>query len=832
MSRRFGKATQCKSMMERIRVLYAEDDSSDLDLTKVHFQLNAPDCELEGVGTGQRCLARLKEEKFDVLLLDNRLPDMDGIEVLRELTVRDVRMPVVMVTAVGDEALVVQVLRLGALDYVPKQGNYIESLPAVLRDAVAQYRTQQGWGQGAGRRQRRILYVEHHQADIDLTLEHFADSAAHFILEVVHSPSHALALLQEDKFDLVLVDLRMPEMTALDLLREAKHLGLLAPFIIITGQGDEAAAVAALKLGAFDYIIKRDNYLTHLPHAIENAIARSQLIQTNRRLQAELAERERAEAENARLLVEGLGQRQRLDEIIASVPGLVWEAWGRPDDADQKTNFVSNHIERMLGYSVQQWLSTPNFWLSIVHPEDKERAAREAAGFFTSGKGGISQFRWIARDERVVWVEAHSTVICDDKGNPLGMRGVTIDITASKEAERGRAQLEEQLRQAQKIDSIGRLAGGVAHDFNNILTAIRGYAELMLLELAPGDPMRSSVTEIRRAGERAADLTRQLLAFSRRQLLQPRVLALNSLIADSIKMLKRLLGEDIELVTLLDPELGHVKADAGQMDQIILNLALNARDAMPQGGKLTLETRNVVLQEEYAQKHFSLQPGSYIMFAISDIGCGMDSQTLSHIFEPFFTTKEPGKGTGLGLSTVYGIVQQSGGSIWVYSEPGRGTTFKIYLPRIEEPLGEAEAEEKQRTEPDSPRGSETIFVVEDDEIVRKLTSQALRRYGYRVVEAVNGREALLACEKHPGTIPLMITDVVMPQMGGPELADRLRELHPETQVLFMSGYTDDAVVRHGILDAALYFLQKPFTPAALVRKVRAILDQETASPTV
>ncbi len=780
------------------------------------------------VDTGLRCLARLQEGRYDVLLLDNRLPDMDGTEVLKELTVKDVRMPVVMVTAAGDESLVVQVLRLGAWDYVPKQGNYVERLPAVLRDAVAEYRTQQGWGLGAGRRQRRILYVEHHQADIDLTLEHFADSAAHFILEVVHSPKHALALLQQDNFDLVLVDLRMPEMTALDLLKEAKHLGLQAPFIVITGQGDEAAAVAALKLGAFDYIIKRDHYLTHLPHAIENAIARSQLIQANRRLQTELAERERAQAENARLLTEVLGQRQRLDEIIASVPGLVWEAWGRPDDADQKTDFVSNHVERMLGYSVQQWLSTPNFWLSIVHPDDKERAAREAAEFFASGNGGISQFRWIARDERVVWVEAHSTVICDDKGNPLGMRGVTTDITASKEAERSRAQLEEQLRQAQKIDSIGRLAGGVAHDFNNILTAIRGYAELMLLELKPGDPMRSSVTEIRRAGERAAELTRQLLAFSRRQLLQPRVLALNSLIADSIKMLKRLLGEDIELVTLLDPELGHVKADAGQMDQVILNLALNARDAMPQGGKLTLETRNVMLQEEYAQKHFSLQPGSYIMLAISDIGCGMDPQTLSHIFEPFFTTKDPGKGTGLGLSTVYGIVQQSGGSIWVYSEPGRGTTFKIYLPRIEESLGEAE--DKQRTEADSPRGSETILVVEDDEIVRKLTSQALRRYGYRVVEAANGREALLESEKHPGTIPLMIADVVMPQMSGPELAARLGQSHPETQVLYMSGYTDDAVVRHGLLDATLHFLQKPFTPGALVHKVRNILDQQVAPP--
>ena len=811
-------------MAEKIRVLYAEDNRSDVEQTKAHFEVNASDVELEAVDTGQECLASLEEGKYDVLLLDNHLPDMDGIDVLRELAGKEPTVPVVMVTAVGDEALVLQVLRLGAWDYVPKVRNYLENLPAVLKKTVAEYRTLQKWGHAAQRRQRRILYLEHHQADIDLTLKHFTDVAPHFMLEAVHSSRHALALLQENNYDLVLADLRMPDMTALDLLSEAKHLGLVVPFIIITGKGDEAAAVSALKLGVYDYIVKRDGYLTQLPYAIDNAIARSQLIQTNQRLETELAERERAEAENTRLLVEGIGQRQRLDEIIASVPGLVWEAWGRPDEVDQKTNFVSSHVERMLGYSVKQWLSTPNFWLTIVHPEDKQRAAREAAELFASGKGGASQFRWIARDGHVVWVEAHSTVICDDKGNPVGMRGVTIDITASKEAEQDRAQLEEQLRQAQKIDSIGRLAGGLAHDFNNILTAINGYADLIFLDLEPDSPLRPSLAEIRRAGERAGDLTRQLLAFSRRQLLQPRVLDLNSLITVNIKMLKRLLGEDIELVTLLDPSLGQVKADAGQMDQVILNLALNARDAMPEGGKLTLETRNVALDEEYAQQHFSLRPGSYVMLSMSDIGCGMDAETLAHIFEPFFTTKGPGKGTGLGLSTVYGIVQQSGGSIWVYSELGAGTTFKIYLPRIGEPLPEAE---EKRTEPESPRGSETILVVEDDEIVRNLTCQALRRYGYQVVEAADGGEALLACERHPEMIPLMITDVVMPQMSGPELAARLQQLHPETQVLYISGYTGDAVVRHGLSTAALFFLQKPFTPRALVHRVRDILDQKS-----
>jgi len=732
-------------MKERVRALYAEDSPLDADLTKTHFELNAPDFELEVVDTGQACLARLGEEKYDVLLLDNHLPDMDGIDVLKQLAIKEVLLPVVMVINVGDEALVVQVLRLGAWDYVPKHGDYLRTLPVVLKDAVTEYRTLQEQAHAAGRRLRRILYVEHNPVDVDLTLRHFAEVAAHFTLEVARSSEQALALLQEDNVDLVLTDLRMPDMNALDLLREARHCGLAVPFVIITGKGDEGAAAAALKLGAYDYIVKRDNYLTQLPHAIDNAIARSQLAQINRRLQTELAERERAQEENARLLVEVLGERQRLDEIIASVPGLVWEAWGRPDNADQKTNFISNHVERMLGYSVQQWLSTPNFWLTIVHPEDRERAAREAAEFFTTGKGGISQFRWVAQDGRVVWVEARSTVICDDKGNPVGMRGVTMDITAGKEAERARAHLEEQLRQAQRMEAIGRLAGGVAHDFNNLVTVINGYADLTLMKLEPGHLLSLNVTAIKKAGERAADLTRQLLAFSRRQLLQPRVLDLNSLITDSAKMLEHLLGEDIELLTILDPELGPVKADAGQMDQVILNLAVNARDAMPQGGKLTLETRNVILDEDYAQQHLSLESGSYVVLAISDTGCGMDAETL--------------------------------------------------------------------------------LVVEDDELVRKLTCEALRHYGYQVLEAANGGEALLACEKLQVPVSLMITDVVMPQMSGRELADRLHQLHPEMRVLYMSGYTDDAVIRHGLSDTAMFFLQKPFTPSALAIKVREVLDR-------
>ncbi len=804
-----------------VRLLYAEDATHDVDLTRTYFRINAPDFEIELAQTGRQCLSLLQQKRYDVLLLDNHLPDMDGVDVLKELGARGMAVPVVMVTGIGDEELAVQVLQLGAVDYVPKDGNYIERLPAVLRRAVDDHASDDRRPAGR-RRQRRVLYVEHDEADIDLTRTALDETARHLSLEVARSSTEAMELLRTQTFDLVVADLRLPDMNALDLLRESRHRHVRVPFIVVTGKGDEGAAVAALKLGAIDYIVKRENHLTQLPYAIDNAIDRVQLIDANRRLQAELSERARAQAENARLVREVIGQRQRLDEIVASVPGLVWEAWRRPDAPDQRTAFISSHVEQMLGYTVAQALLTPDFLPNIIHPEDRARAIAEAAAAFESGNGGISQYRLVARDGRILWVEARTTVVKNAEGRPVGMRGVMMDITAGKETDRAKSQLEEELRQAQKIESIGRLAGGVAHDFNNLLTAINGYADLMLEDLAEDHRWRGAVTEIRRAGERAADLTGQLLAFSRRQLLQPRVLDLNVLVTDSTKMLKRLLGEDIEVITSLDPTLGHVTADAGQLHQIILNLAVNARDAMPRGGQLTIETQNVVLDEE--QLHLSLPPGAYVMLAVSDNGSGMDQETLSRIFDPFFTTKESTKGTGLGLSTVYGIVKQSGGTIFVYSEPGRGTTFKIYLPRSDKAVS---ATTEPRVEVDTLRGSETVLVVEDEEAVRKLIEQALRKYGYRVIEATNGAEALRVCENHDPPIRLMVTDVVMPGMSGRELAARVREQLPDLRVLYMSGYTDDTVIRHGLLDASMFFLQKPFTPSALARKVRETLDQPT-----
>jgi nitrogen-specific signal transduction histidine kinase/FixJ family two-component response regulator len=393
--------------------------------------------------------------------------------------------------------------------------------------------------------------------------------------------------------------------------------------------------------------------------------------------------------------------------------------------------------------------------------------------------------------------------------------GLVEDVTE-------RRQLEEQLRQAQKMEAVGRLAAGLAHDFNNLLTVVIGYSDLLMQRLSADDRLRPAMEEIKKAGEQAASLTRQLLAFSRKQALQPQVLDLSSLLSNVDKMLQRVIGEDIELVTHLPPGLGHVKADPGQIEQVIMNLALNARDAMPQGGQLTLEAANVELDSSYASSHESVVPGHFVMLAMSDTGTGMDAETQAHIFEPFFTTKEKGKGTGLGLSTVYGIIKQSGGNIWVYSEPARGTTFKIYLPRVDQAVelitpGELGVEELSQ-------GSETILLVEDEEAVRSLAREVLECRGYHVLEAKGAIEALQVGEQHKERIHLLLTDVVMPQMSGRELAEHLAPLRPETKVLYMSGYADNAVVHHGLLDPGTALLQKPFTADALARKLREVLD--------
>jgi PAS domain S-box-containing protein len=473
--------------------------------------------------------------------------------------------------------------------------------------------------------------------------------------------------------------------------------------------------------------------------------------------------------------------------------------------------------ERMTGWNEGEALGR----LLPIVPEEKKGEfqallARGRAGEQLSGV----ELRRQKKDGSPIDISIWTSPMRDCRGEVAGIMSVWADVTERKRMEEALRNSEEQLRQSQRMEGIGRLAGGVAHDFNNLLTAIGGYSDLLIHRLDGSSPMRRDVEEIRKAGERAASLTRQLLAFSRQQVLQPKVLDLNAAVADMDRMLRRLIGEDIDLVAVLKPGLGTVMADPGQVEQIIMNLVVNARDAMPRGGKVTIETRNVELDERYVCRHAVVQPGTYVLLSISDTGSGMDEVTKDRLFEPFYTTKEKGKGTGLGLSTVYGIVKQSGGYIWVYSEIGLGTTFKVYFPRF---AGTSPEAKKEWASDSAPRGRETVLVAEDEEMVRTLIRGILERNGYTVLTASDGDEAISAASKCRDPIHLILTDVVMPKRGGRDVAESLARIHPGAKVLYMSGYTDESIVHHGVLEEGIAFIEKPFTPDALLRKVRQVL---------
>jgi PAS domain S-box-containing protein len=678
----------------------------------------------------------------------------------------------------------------------------------------------------------RILLIEDNPGDIRLIREMLVEARdATFHLQVAEWLSGGLAYLAERSVDLILLDLGLPDSSGLETFRRVYAQASGVPIVVLSVSDDDELALQAVQAGAQDYLVKGhvDSYL--IVRAIRYAIERkraedalrqardeletrvqertAELAAANTALRAEIAERRQVERtrreseERFRLLVEAVRDYAL---IMLDVDGRIisWNAGA----------------ERIYGYSLNDIVGQHVSWL---YPADERSSGKPGLLLHMAAiEGRVEVEGWrVRRDGTRFWANAVVTAIRDEAGQPRGYAKVTRDITE-------RRRLEEQLRQAQKMEAVGRLAGGIAHDFNNWLTVIVSYLELLLEDMALDSPLRRYAEDALEAADRAASLTRQLLAFSRRQVLQPQELDLNAVVAGMEPMLQRLMGEDVTLITSLDPTLGRITADPGQVEQVILNLAVNARDAMPRGGRLSLETANVELDDTYARRQLDVKAGSYVMLTVSDSGVGMDAKTLSHIFEPFFTTKEPGKGTGLGLSIVYGIVTQNGGHIEVDSEPGRGATFSIYFPRVQghPPVG---AQGVARTA--TRRGGETVLLVEDEVSVRLVTREVLLLAGYQVLEASGGEEAVRLCEQHAGPIHLLLTDVVMPVLSGPELAQRLVQMRPEMKVLYMSGYSEDIVTRYGTLEISGAFLQKPFRPAALQDKVREVLEADPAAPT-
>jgi PAS domain S-box-containing protein len=753
-----------------LRALILEDNPLDAELAVAILKRTGYVGDFEVIDSPEQFQEKLRQDDYDVILADYNLRNWTALDALTILKNSAKDIPFVVSGTLGDEAAV-ECIKQGASDYVLK--HRLERLPMVVDRALRDK---------AHRVEAARLEAEIRRAKMEWELT----------FDVVPDP---ILILN-------------PECRIQRANRAAKTFGLEFPqmigrfcYEVVHGQSDPLPSCPhqrLLKTGKEEGGDLEEPRLRKTFHSTASPVHDpSRSLQGCVHVMHDVTERKRNE------------EALRVSE--ASYRSLILGATYGIFRCDVEGKFVTVNpaLVTMLGYESEAELLAANLVNDISLSAGAGAQLLRQKGR-VEGMEGI----WKRKDGTPITVRLSGRTVLDGQGTLQGFEIIAEDVTA-------RSRLEDQLRQAQKMEAIGQLAGGIAHDFNNLLTIINGYSQLLLDRLDSADACRGFADEVKRAGERAATLTRQLLAFSRRQVLAPQILDLNTVVTGVEKMLQRLIGEDVELVTALDVGLGPVRADPGQIELVILNLAVNARDAMPKGGMLTLETANVELDSEYVETHPVATSGPHVMLAVSDTGCGMDRHTLSHIFEPFFTTKEPGKGTGLGLATVYGIVKQSGGNIWAYSEPGKGTTFKVYLPRVQEAVPAAAPAEGRKA---SPRGSETILVVEDDAAVRPLVRGVLLSRGYSVLEASGGDEALSVSESHRGPIKLLVTDLVMPGMNGRDLAEQLLLRHPEIRVLYMSGYTNDAIVRQGVLEEGAAFLQKPFTPDALARKVREVLD--------
>jgi two-component system, cell cycle sensor histidine kinase and response regulator CckA len=632
----------------------------------------------------------------------------------------------------------------------------------------------------------RILIVDDQDANLRL-VERILKQGGYITYRSISDSRLTVSTCQEFQPDLILLDLMMPHLDGLAVMEQLQPFseGTYLPVLILTADVASESKRRALSAGAKDFLTK--------PFDAAEVLLRIKNLLETRFLYQQLQRKAQREVKEQATLLD-----QASDAILVT-------------DLENRLVYWNQGAERMYGWTASEVLSRDP--RKVLHENPAVNPTDPVSTSMKDGKWE-GELRHTIRDGREIIVASRWNLLHDEEDRAKARLIINTDITEKKH-------LEAQLVQARHLEAIGLLAGGVAHDFNNLLTVIIGLSEVALAELRQEEPSHHLISQVHRAGERAASLTRQLMAFSRRQVLAPVVLDLNSLVSETQKMLGRLIGEDIALTTHLDPKLGRIKADPGQMEQVLMNLVINARDAMPNGGRLSIETKNTDPDVSSPISPRERELGPCVALLVRDTGCGMDESTQTRIFEPFFTTKEPGKGTGLGLATVHGIVKQSGGSIAVDSRPGQGTTFTILLPRL--PADTPPANGSDFTLRFLPQGKGTVVLAEDEEGVRSVGSMALRSAGYNVLEARDGADALNLCQEHDGPIELLVTDVIMPLMSGRQLADHLACTRPETKVLYVSGYVDDAIVRHGVLEAGMAFLQKPFTPAGLARKVQEIL---------
>ena len=791
-------------MKPTLRLLYAEDNPQDADMTRACFAEHAPEFELQIVSTGAACLGQILANPPDLLLLDHHLPDTESVTLLPALLRQIPGLPVVIVTGVGDEALVVRLLRMGAAHYVPKHGNYLETLPELLHDVLAEHRNKLSQGLPASNAPQRILYVEHLPMDIDLTLRHFAEAAPNFTVDVAHTCADALARLSlPHAYDLVLIDLRMPDQNGLDFFSEAKYrVPHLPPCILISGSGDEATAMAALKLGAADYLIKREGYLNQLVERIANAITQARLSRLNAQLVVELTERKQVDEAI-------INAKKDWERTFDSVPDLISII-----DTNHTITRVNKAMAERCGHAPEEMIGLKCH--EVMHGMSDPPVFCPHVSMMQDGLVHNKEI-----DEKRLNGSFDILVVplYDTEGQITACVHVARDITERKKAEEEKQTLEQQFQQAHKLESLGVLAGGIAHDFNNILTII--ICNCSLLQQRPA-MAAELVPEIEVAAQRAADLCRQMLIYAGKAQPNPTKFNIKTLVEEMVKMLKATINQNVTITLDLSEDIPSIKADASQIRQVVMNLIINASEAIgTEQGHVTMTLAIVRIEAEPSEKDYLgkvITPGSYICLNVTDNGCGMDEGTKQRIFEPFYTTKFTGR--GLGMSAVLGIIKAHNGALQLTSQQGFGTTFKVYLPvQGNEPAGDL----LPHVTVMPWQGSGTILLVEDEPQLIMVAKALLQALGFSVFVAENGQAALEMYQKNAEYITLVLTDIGMPVMDGYELIRELKKLNPELPIIVSSGF-GDAEVTSRIHETIAGCVSKPYSFDQLREVLKRVVE--------